>query len=378
MTSFNLARLDPQCPDQGMLDEIGVFFEQEGYCILHGLKETVTDLYYPALMRATGVGRGELEAMLDPESPDLVLSQEFRRILSRVTTTPELTQDLIARLSPLLGRLLGPVVHTSRDFHAQFKCGATARVGYGGYDSQQSYMEVHGAYQLHQDFTGASIPTSPAAVILWVGLNDCSDWPIRLHRRSHNWYAVLALHPRGSQRVTQFGEPLEFEAKPGTGIIFNSLLLHGTGRGGPRRRVSSDIRFFPSCPYLSSPPRPLVGAPADFIRQRLQRETGETLRAPLLENLALAGSMGKAVEAPKASILNWANYLNEVCNGDAAAAVTHLERFANAELGMDSVETYVKQFHGSPMNAGSLERIREVLGVGRGEPVAIHSTAAEA
>jgi hypothetical protein len=250
----------------------------------------------------------------------------------------------------------------SRDFHAQFKCGATGRVGYGGYDTQQTFMEVHGAYQLHQDFTGASIPTSPAALILWTGLNECPDWPIRIYPRSHRRGLLcrkfISINDEGLGR---FAEPVEIRAQPGHGVMFNSLLLHGTGSAGPGRRVSCDIRFFPSCPYLQSATRCIVESPAAFIEQRLERETGETLRASLLENLAMAGSMGENVEAPPHSILNWANYLNDVCNGDSDGAALHIVRFANAELGLDSPATYVEQFHGRTMHAPTLERIRELV-----------------
>lgn len=359
MTSFDLSRLDG-----GMLDELSAFFEEEGYCMLRGLKETVTDLYYPVLMQTTGMSRSELESLIDPKSREQVLPKEFRQKLSRVSTTPALAQDLIRALKPVLARLVGPIVHASRDFHAQFKCGATGRVGYGGYDSQASFMEVHGAYQLHQDFTGASLPTSPAAVIVWVGLNECPDWPVRLYPKSHK----LGLLCRefisvDHERLSQFGDPIEFEAKPGTGIIFNSLLLHGTGHSGPGRRVSSDIRFFPSCPYLQSPVYSLVDSSSAFIQERLERESGPTLQAPLLENLALAGSMGDPVEATAHSILNWANYLNEVCNGSPDQAIRYIERFSNEEMGLDSAEAYVKQFHGWPMHAATLDQIRGLMGV---------------
>ena len=314
-------------------------------------------------MRSTGLSQSEIDAILDPSATDLVLPVELRQKLSRVPTSGDLADGLVSSLRPVLARLLGPVTHISRDFHAQFKCGATGRVGYGGYDSQHSFMEVHGAYQLHQDFTGASLPTSPAALILWTGLNHCPDWPVRIYPRSHR----LGLLCRRFVSVDhaslpRFGAPLEIAARPGYGVIFNSLLLHGTGSAGPGRRVSCDIRFFPSCPYLQSAPRSLVESPAAFIEERLAKETGETLRAPLLENQAIAGCMGENVEAAPYSILNWANYLNDVCNGDAGRAAVHLARFANAEIGLDSPETYLEQFHRRPMQAATLEQIRELIG----------------
>jgi hypothetical protein len=162
--------------------------------------------------------------------------------------------------------------------------------------------------------------------------------------------------------LSRLGEPLEIHAKPGNGIIFNSLLLHGTGSAGPGRRVSCDIRFFPSCPYLQSTPRSIVESPAAFIDERLSRETGDTLRAPLLENQAIAESMGDNVHAAQHSILNWANYLNDVFNGRSDRAASHLTRFTNSEVGLDSPETYIEQFHGSAMHAATLQRLRDLIG----------------
>jgi hypothetical protein len=354
---FDLRRLDGDA-----LDDLAGFYAEEGYCILGGLQESLTQRYLPVLARTAGLSQSELEAMLDPKSPEPMLPEDLRKKFSRVPTQECLAGDLIRSLRPLLARLLGPMVHVSRDFHAQFKCGVTGRVGYGGYDSQASFLEVHGAYQLHQDFTGASLPTSPAALILWVGLNDCPDWPIRFYPRSHRLGLLCRRFvPVDHEGLPQIGRPMESHARPGTGIVFNSLLLHGTGEGGALRRVSCDIRFFPSCPWLQSEPRPLVDSPMAFLEDRLERETAPTLRAPLLVNLALAGRMGDNVQAPPHSILNWANYLNEVLNGDPGRAPGHIERFANAEIGMEPPAAYVEQFHGRPMQAATLERIWESL-----------------
>jgi hypothetical protein len=46
-------------------------------------------------------------------------------------------------------------------------------------------MEVHGAYLLHQDFTGAPIPTVPSGLTMWVGQNDCPNWTLRLYPGSN-------------------------------------------------------------------------------------------------------------------------------------------------------------------------------------------------
>ena len=355
---FDLASLDGTT-----LDSLARHYEEEGYCLLTGLKDFVTNLYLPAVMRSTGLSRTELETLLDPGTADLVLPPDLRQKLSRVSTDTDLADQLCWNLRTVLARLLGPVVHISRDFHVQFKCGATGRVGYGGYDSQQKFMEVHGAYQLHQDFTGASLPTSPSALILWTGLNDCASWPIRIYPGSHKLGLLCRQFvPIDHPSLSKLGDPLEIPARPGDGVMFNSLLLHGTGSAGAGRRVSCDIRFFPSCPYLKSTARTLVDSPAEFLEKRLAEETGPTLRAPLLENQAITGRMGENVEAEPHSILNWANYLNDVCNGEFSDSLLHLSRFANAELGLDRPEAYIEQFHQHPMEPNTLDRIRDLIG----------------
>jgi hypothetical protein len=235
-------------------------------------------------------------------------------------------------------------------------------VGHGGYDSQSSFMEVHGAYQLHQDFTGASLPTSPSAMTLWAGLNQCSEWPIRLFPRSHRLGLLCQQFvPLDHERLAQVGSPIEIHAEPGTAVIFNALVLHGTGEGDRLRRVSADIRFFPSCGYLPTRTRALTELPRAFILESLAQDPGPTRRAPLLENLVLAGNRKEIGDAPPLSILNWANYLDEVCNGEADRAVSHLARFTNTDIGLDAPEVYIGKFHGRAMHQHTVQRIRDLM-----------------
>ena len=64
--------------------------------------------------------------------------------------------------------------------------------------------------------------------------------------------AAAPAAPDLSPRLAQLAPPVEIEARAGTGVIFNALLFHGTGKLGARRRVSCDLRFFPLCGFLPS------------------------------------------------------------------------------------------------------------------------------
>jgi hypothetical protein len=55
-----------------------------------------------------------------------------------------------------------------------------------------------------------------------------------------------------------------------------------------------------------------------------------------------------------------------VCNGDPDRAASHLARFANSEIGLDSPDTYIEQFHRRPMQPPTLERLRELIGARKG------------
>jgi len=359
MTTFDISELD-----SALLKDLCRHYEEEGYCVLKGLDEQVTGRFYPVLAQTLGITRALLDELLDPRWCNGPLPIEFRRKLSRVVTTPQLAGDLLQALKPLLLHLLGPLVHISTDFHAQFKAGVTGRVGYGGYHSESSFMEVHGPYQLHQDFTGASLPTSPSGLTLWLGLNHCSDWPIRLYPRSHKLGLVCQQFvPLDHERLARLGPPLEIQAEPGTAVIFNALVLHGTGSGEQLRRVSADIRFFPACGYLPTRTHALTESPYAFILESLAQNPGPTRRAPLLESLVLAGNRDEVGPAPRFSILNWANYLDEVFNGEPTRAVAHLERFTNTEIGLDTPEAYIGKLHGRAIQPETVQRIRDLMSI---------------
>jgi hypothetical protein len=350
MRIFELAELQAEG-----IEELARQYEEQGACVVRGLDEAVTRHFPPVLMDTMGVSAGEFDSMLDPHGPERIFSPELRQKLARVPSTPALQQALIDNLRRVLLRLLGPLVHVSSTFHAQFKGGKAKPVDHGGYDAKLDYMEVHGAYLLHQDFTGANLPTSPSALTLWVGLNACPDWKLRFYPGTHR--LGLLCHKwlqLDDACLVRFGDPVEVEARPGTAVIFNSLLLHGTGEAGPLRRVSCDIRFFPLCRYLPTRPYLLHKSPLEYIGNALESTPGPTLRAPLLEHLALLDRPADVGDVPAHSILNWARYLAQMRAGEAELARRSLERFVNVEAGVDGPEVYLSKFCQPQMHEDTL------------------------
>jgi hypothetical protein len=245
-------------------------------------------------------------------------------------------------------------VHVSSTFHGQFKGGEVAPVDHGGY--AKDYLEVQGQYLLHQDFSGAAIPTSPCGVTLWVGLNTTPDWNLRLYPGSHRYGLLCNEWLRlEDPRLSPFGKPIDISAKAGNAVLFNSLLLHSSSNPGPRRRISCDIRFFPLCGFLPSLPHCLAAQPGARLAEGLERETGPTLRSPFLETVAFLGGDLPAEAVPPHSMANWGHYVSHLMQGNPQEALPWLERFVNEELGFDPAEVFTAKFHNRPIQ---LEPIR--------------------
>jgi hypothetical protein len=235
-------------------------------------------------------------------------------------------------------------------------------VDHGGYLAETDYMEVHGRYLLHQDFAGARLPTSPSAVTLWVGLNASPDWALRLYPGTHR--LGLLCHTwldLDDARLGAFGSPVELTAQPGRAVLFNALLLHGTGAPGPGRRVSCDLRFFPLCGFLPSSVHGLVPDPLAEVTRRLSHRVDASLDAPLLEQAAFLGRGGPVEDSPPYSVLNWINYLRVLVGGNPDAARPHLERFVNESRGVDPASVFVGKFHGHPLVEETLRSARACI-----------------
>lgn len=345
------------------LEAAAQHFETHGYFMLEGVSDAITRHFKPLVAERMMVNDEELERILDPESPPMVLPEEVRKRMSRIDSTPELQTALLGNLSGMFRRLMGPFVHVSSTFHGQFKGGDAPPVDHGGYNANAKYLEVQGQYLIHQDFAGAALPTSPCGVTLWTPLNSCPEWNLRLYPGSHR-HGLLCQEwmKLDDPRLASFGAPIDIKAERGTAMVFNALLLHSSSNPGYRRRVSCDIRFFPLCAFLPSRVHVLGEEPLVDFRRGLERADGPTLRAPHLEAAAFMGLRREPEACEPHSILNWANFVQSSVQGDQARALRDLTRFTNTEQGIDGVDAYAHKFHNQPIHrstlAGLLERLR--------------------
>jgi hypothetical protein len=338
------------------IDELVKHYEEHGFAVLGGLEE-ITARFVPVLADRIGADGREMAMALDPEEPSAFGSEILER-LARIPTPPDLAQQLLTSLAPVLSRLVGPLVHCSSTFHGQFKGSVQNATYEGGYSGDA--REVYASYLLHQDFTGANLPTSPSAATLWVGMNTCPDWTLRLYPGSHrlgllnsSWWNL------DDSRLTELGEPIDVPASSGTAVIFNAMLLHGTSGPGPLQRVSCDIRFFPLCAFL--PTRPQLLPSPNALHQRLSHEASAVLQAPLLEHRVYLGEDVEIPNAPRHSVLNWVNYIAQLVRGRPSEALHHLERFVNADLSHEALAAYQQKLHNKPMHEATLRATRECL-----------------
>ncbi len=337
-------------------------FEEKGFFILDGIGDAVTRHFKPVFAERLQVSEAEFEKVLDPQGPPTVLPEEIRARLSRVTTPQSLRNALLSSLSGLFALLLGPFVEVSTNYHAQFKSGYVKPVDHGGYDPKAQYLEVQGQYLIHQDFSGAALPTSPSGITLWVAMNSCPDWNLRLYPGSHR-YGLLCHQwlPLEDPRLATFGAPVDVQAKAGSAVVFNSLLLHSSSNPGPQRRLSCDIRFFPLSGFLPTTIHSVVPKPAEFLRTQLATTPGITRRTPLLETAAFLGQRVGQPDAPAHSNLDWVNYLDEYLSGDPAKALAHMERMVHPTRGVDGPDVYTAKFHNRKVYPETLRQARELI-----------------
>lgn len=346
------------------LEEAVQFFEEHGYVRLSGLQESVAPAFEDSLAETIGISRSALQPLLNPRAEAAIFDKHVRQRLSRITTSPRLAHSLLSSLSPLLKAVFGPIVHVSGTYHGQFKGGALsdAAKDIATYhnESAADYMEVHGAYRLHQDFTGASLPTSPSGVTLWVALNSCPESTLRIFPGSHRLGMFChKMWKADDPRLSELAPPVEIEARAGTGVLFNALLFHGTGKLGALRRVSCDLRFFPLCGFLPSEAHILDERPIEFLHRQRARAAGPTLLAPVLEQLAFLGNDVTVDDPPAHSTLNWVNYLVELMRDRADSALPHLTRFINTDLLEDPETVFTQKFHNRQLHMDRLRAVRD-------------------
>jgi hypothetical protein len=342
-------------------------FDALGYVQLSGLDHRVTPAFETELADAIGTSRADFQRLLDPWAGAEIFDRDTRQRLSKIATTPRLSESLLSALGPLIQALIGPLVHVSSTYHGQFKGGplpesAKDIVHYHN-EAAADYMEVHGAYRMHQDFTGASIPTSPSGLTLWVALNDCSEATLRVFPGSHR--VGLYCHKMwrsDDPRLDQFVPPVEIEARAGTGVIFNALLFHGTGKLGAKRRVSCDVRFFPLTGFLPSDVHWLDAHPMAAIERLRDEAAGQTLLAPLLEQLAFLGADVRVPHVYPLSQMHWVNYLVELVAGNPDNALPHLAAFINTDWLEDPPTVFTQKFHNRTIHRDRMAVVRDRVG----------------
>jgi hypothetical protein len=355
-------QLDIRHTQPGRLAEAAKFFEENGYLRLSGLRDSIVPAFEQSLAEAAELSREALLPLLRPAAGAVPFDRALRQRLLRIETPPALARLLVSSLTPILKSLLGPLVHVSSTYHSQFKGGAldpeAADLAHYTHEGATDAMELHGAFRLHQDFTGASLPTSPSGLTLWVALNDCTEAPLRILPGSHRYGMYCnKMWEVDDPRLAKLGPALDIEARVGEGVLFHALLLHGTGKLGPRRRVSCDLRFFPLSGFLPSDVHVLDEHPAGFLRRRRAGNLGPVLLAPILEQLAFLGE-GVPAEAAPGSPLNWSNYVVEVLRGRAEEALAHLIRFIDTDLLGEPESVLLERFLDRPLQWDRLEAVR--------------------
>jgi hypothetical protein len=356
---FELSLLDMNA---NSLERAAAFYARSGYLPLRDVEESVVPLFEKVLddiLTDLGFRLGEV---LRGSIPLTAFSYEERKRLSQIDSSPQLQARALEILEPILLRLLGPLVHVSRDFHAQFKGGdlQAPTVGHGGYPTGTEYLEPFGQYLLHQDFTGASLPTSPSSITVWVPMTTGPHWGLRLYPGSHR-RGILCNKwiPLDDERLQMLGEPVDFPATRGRALLFHGLLMHSTTNPGVSRRVSCDMRFFPLCGFLPTIPWLLGEDPPRFLQPIIGDEA--ILRAPRLETLVYLGQPPRLDGLSDHSVLNWVRYIERVVAEDRDGALEHLERFANAALTGEAVDVYRKKYHHHELRPETMARARQAL-----------------
>jgi hypothetical protein len=366
---FELFELSLESYDAGRLEAAARYYEKNGFLVLTDVEPIFGARFEQVLAGVLGEVGLDVHDVVEGRVPLTAFSDEARKRVSQIGTGPELAEWMLGVLESLLVRLLGPVVQVSKNFHAQFKGDdlVAPAVDHGGYPSGTQYLEPFGQYLLHQDFTGAKMPTSPSFVTLWVPLTTGPNWGLRLYPGSHRLGLLCnGWIPLEDARLEMLGEAVDFAPQRGKALVFNAMLLHSSVRPGPSRRVSCDVRFFPLCGFLPTVPWILGDDPERDVQ--VLPGDNEILQMPRFETQIFLGRDSHLEVLPEHSILNWARYVEEIHRGNPDGALQHLERFTNPALTGETWDVYRDKYHGQPISRTTLEAAARAVTAATGQP----------
>ena len=354
--------------NESNLDEIVAAFRRDGFVILKDVDTRPAEILTGMLSDLVGLTEEEIVEAGEPDAR-LEITPEMRRKLARTDVSDELRDAAHAALAEVLTRLLGPVVHTSRDFHYQLKPRSTSQIVLKGYGGEG--QEVQALYGTHNEFTAARVITSPSAIVCWIPLNTYDAPALHLYPGSHR-LGLLANRwlSRQVDDVDRIGPAIEYRPRRGEVVIFHFLTMHGSGAAtddplpesaGDPVRISCDLRFFPFCGVLDSPARALAEDPLGWIRERMSELSDDLLLAPLLEDLAYWDQPIDWPDLPDGSTAHWARFIQGLVKGDEEQRRDAIERLVNEEVGFDPVSAYHERFAAATFADRPYETIRDVV-----------------
>jgi len=334
----------PLKPDN--MDSIVSHYAREGFVVLTEVEDAFTDEFTNIVAHKGSLTSQEKDLL--GKSGKIDLSPEQIQALKRIDVTSELSNLCLDVIGDILLKLLGPIIHTSRDFHFQFKKDNERREILKGYS--EDGVEIQALYGIHNEFTAARILVSPSGLVCWVPLNTYEGCALNLfpgtHRRGLLTNRWLSKNEIGR---ADMGAPVKYYPRRGEIVLFHFMTMHGSGTSHGQNpvdgiRASCDIRFFPFCGIIDSEPTCLVANPIEWIRERIDQGMDEVLLAPLNETLAFYGERIKSENTRQHSVLSWAEFIRHWLAGNEQEALEAIARLVNTQQGFDTLESYQKRF----------------------------------
>lgn len=350
------------------LDVIEASFQENGVVVLTDVDRAPLDILTRMLSEQSGLTVREIREA--GQQGGVQIPAEVRQKLARGYMTPELRDASHAVFGDLLVRLVGPLIHISQTFHYQLKPKAERNVILQGYSGDG--REVQALYGIHNEFTAARVLTSPSAVVCWIPLNTFDGKALYFYPGSHRLGMVanrwLPRHDE-CEGIERVGPVVEYQPRLGEVVMFNFLLLHGSGaavRGepldGPQpTRISCDLRYFPFTGILDSEATALRPDPIAWIKERLPHISDDLLLAPLFEVLAYFGERIDWPSLPSHSVAHWARFVEGLVKGDQTQQDDAIAQLANLDIGFDPLASYLERFAPAALVRRPYESVRNVV-----------------